>query len=277
MKSGIMAAVLAATLVAAGIKAQSTATAADGTTVRADTVTVLPGDPRLEAERLVPRRVTWRVTVENPDGSSTVQGLWTDTWVRTREEGRDVMIFRTLFADTTGAILVDNETAFDAESFRGLRLRQRIEPAGTRVSYEYRGDTVSGTLLPSAGAEQLDFEVVFEEPVWEPLAPVLLLVPLERLEPGTVVRFPVWDQRPGDNDVTWNFARVDSVGEGRLPDGSGIDGIHVTLTFAAAPGAVWRLWMGTGPVFARWFRVERPSLTREWMLVDWQPLTFQSW
>lgn len=234
------------------------------------TLTVLPGDDRLDGSRLVPHRATWRVTIENADGSSTVQGLWTDTWVRSEEDGRPVMEFRTLFVDTLGQVLVDFETVFDATSYRALRSTQHMPPSGTHVSYRFDGNAVSGTLQRSAGDEPRQFEVVFDEPVWEPLAPMLALFPFESLEPGTVLRYPVWNQGPGD-DVTWRTFRMGSTRTLQAPDGSEIDAWSHTMTMDAAPGVVFRVLRRPEPPYWWWLRSERPGLTREWTLIDWEP------
>lgn len=236
-----------------------------------DTITVLPGDTLVDPGRLVPHRVTWRVTRRNPEGGSTVQGLWTDTWVRSTEDGRPVVIFRQLFADTAGVVLVDNETVFDSASFRGIRSTQRLPPNGSWVTYRYAGDTASGTLRPSAAAEEREFRVVFDEPVWEPLLPVPVLVPLERWKPGTVLRYPVWNQVGPGGDVTWREMRVDSVGQVTVAGGRTIEAWHRTAITAATPNTVFRLWQTPEPPYHWWFVVERPSLTREWTLVDWEP------
>jgi hypothetical protein len=234
------------------------------------TVTVLPGDARLDGNRLVPHRATWRVTIHDADGSSTVQGLWTDTWVRSEEGGRPVIEFRTLFVDTLGNVLVDNETVFDATSFRALRSTLNLPPSGSRISYRFDGDTVSGT-LQSASAEPRSFKVVFDEPVWEPLTPVRWLLPFESMEPGTVIRYPIWDQTGSGDDVTWRTYRIGSIRSVRAPDGSAAEALSHTITTATAPGVVSRvLRMLEPPYVGWWLRVERPGLTREWTLVDWE-------
>ena len=176
-----------------------------------DTISVLPVDTLLDPERLVPHRVTWQVTRREPDGGSTVQGLWTDTWVRSTDDVRPVFVFRQLFVDTTGAVLVDNETVF-AATFRAIRSTQRLPPNGSQVTYRYAGDTVSGMWQASADTEPRTFQVIFTEPVWEPLAPVSVLLPLERLESAAVIRHPVWNQTGPGSDVTWSVTRIDSVG-----------------------------------------------------------------
>lgn len=247
------------------------ARAAPAQTSAQDTVVVPPGDARLAPERLVPHRATWRVTVVDEDGSSTVQGLWTDVWARSEEEGRPVVVFRQLFVDTLGAVLVDNETWFDASSFRALRSTQRLPPSGGRVSYTFQGDTASGTLSPSADAEPSRFTVVFDDPFWDPLAPVPTLLPLEGFEPGTVIRYPIWNQAGSGGDVTWRTVRVDSMAPLEAPDGTTVDTWHLTWTTDATPGAVLRNLRRPEPPYGWWLRVERPGLTREWTLVDWQP------
>jgi hypothetical protein len=264
---------LAMTVLALPVRAQ---TVRHGAALR-DTTTVLPGDGRLEAERVVPHRATWRVTVVDSAGGATVQGLWTDIWARTEDEGRPVVVFRQLYADTTGTILVDNETVFDATSFRTFRSTQQV-PAGSgrgsyRVSYRYEGDSVSGRLQRPAGAEPRDFTVVFHRPVWEPLAPVALLFPLDRLAAGGALRYPIWNQvaSGGQDDVTWYVVHVDSVGSAALPDGSTGKVWYLTQTTAALPNVVMRIRHIPAPPYGLWLRVERPGLTREWTLVDWQP------
>lgn len=234
------------------------------------TLIVRPGDDRLDVSRLVPHRATWRVTIENADGSSTVQGLWTDTWVRSEEDGRPVMEFRTLFVDTTGKVLVDFQTVFDATSFRALRSTQHLPPSGTLVSYRFDGDAVSGTQQRSASDEPRHFEVAFDEPVWEPLAPMLVLFPFESLEPGTVLRYPIWNQGPGD-DVTWRTFRMGSTQTVQAPDGSAIEAWSHTMTMDAAPGVVFHVLRRPEPPYGWWLRAERPGLTREWTLLDWEP------
>ncbi len=263
----IVGAALAATVLSVPVEARASGDDAD----RGDTTTVLPGDERLEADRLVPHRATWRVTVHDAGGGSIVQGLWTDVWARSQEEGRPVVVFRQLYVDTTGAILVDNETVFEAESFRALRSSQHLPPTGGRVSYRYEGDTASGTLRRGTTAEPRDFEVVFDQPVWDPLAPVNLLLPLERQEPGTVVRFPIWNQIGSGDDVTWTLMRVDSAGPAELADGSTVEAMHLTMRTLAAPNTLMRLRQTADRVW--WLRVERPALTREWTLVHWEPFT----
>lgn len=242
--------------------------------VPGDSITVLPGDTLLDPERLVPHRVTWRVTVADSNGGSTVQGLWTDTWVRSTDAGQPVFVFHQLFADTTGAVLYSAETVFDATTFRAIRSTQEVPP-GFRVTYRSAGDTVSGTVRSSAAAAPREFQVVFSAPVWDPLAPVTLLLPLERLEPGTLVRYPVWDQRPGvADDVTWSEMRVDSLGTIEIAEGRTAKVWHVTFTpLTSVPSTVFRLSRAPTPPYAPWFVVERPTLVREWTLVDWQPLT----
>lgn len=238
---------------------------------QADTTTVLPGDARLDPERVAPHRATWRVTVHDSAGGATVQGLWTDIWARSREGGRPIVIFRQLYVDTTGAILVDNETVFDAATFRALRSSQHVPPSGGRVSYRYEGDSATGTLWPSAGAGPRDFRVVFDQPVWEPLAPVLGLFPLERCPPGAVIRYPVWNQTGSGNDVTWTAVRVDSIENAARLNNPTIEACHFTLRTAATPNVVMRLWRTPEPPWGLWLRVERPGLIREWTLVDWEP------
>jgi hypothetical protein len=78
-----------------------------------------------------------------------------------------------------------------------VRSSQDLPPSGARVSYRYAGDTVSGSLRRSAGSKEEDFKVVFHEPVWEPLAPVSVAVPLERLGSGAVICAPP-DQPPSE-------------------------------------------------------------------------------
>ena len=263
---GLVIAALALSVPAPPLQART----AGDSSQESGTMIVLPGDARLDVERLVPHRATWQVTIHKVDGSSTVQGLWTDTWVRSEEDGRPVMVFRTLFLDTLGKVLVDNETVFDATSFRALRSRQHLPPSGALVSYRFEGDTASGTLRRSASDEPRQFEVVFDEPAWEPLAPMLELFPSESLEPGTVLRYPVWNQGPGD-DVTWRTFRMGSTQTLQAPDGSEIDAWSHTMTMDAAPGVVFRVLRRPEPPYWWWLRVERPGLTREWTLVDWEP------
>ncbi|MFW6080008.1 MAG: hypothetical protein ACODAE_10325, partial [Gemmatimonadota bacterium] len=123
-----------------------------------------------------------------------------------------------------------------------------------------------------AGAEPRPFSVAFDEPVWDPLAPVHGLVPIERLRPGLVVRYPIWNQTggPGD-DVTWRTERVDSVGRARAADGSTATAWYITRTTASAPNVGFRYLFSPEPPYAWWLRVERPGLTREWHVVDWEP------
>jgi len=237
-----------------------------------DTTNVLPGDERLDAHRLLPHRVTWRVTVHDSAGGSIVQGLWTDIWARSEEDGKPVAVFRQLYVDTTGAILVDNETVFDAGSFRALRSSQSLPPAGSRVAYRYEEESVTGTLHPAAGAEARDFQIFFDQPVWEPLAPLLVVFPLERVSRGAVIRYPIWNQTTSGDDVTWNVARVDSVGSTRSEAGRTVKTWHLTMRTAALPNVVIYLRRTPEPPFTWWLRVERPGLTREWTLVDWEPL-----
>lgn len=233
--------------------------------------TVHPGDTLVNPERLLPHRATWRVTQHDPDGGSTVQGLWTDTWVRAREDGRFIVVFRQLFVDTSGAVLVDNETVFDAATFRGIRSTQHLPPTGARVTYRYVGDTVSGTLRRSSAAEAVELQVVFQEPVWEPLAPVSVLLPLERLGSGAVIRYPVWNQVGPGSDVTWSEMRVDSAGHPVAPAGRMVEVWHLTATLAAAPNTVTQLLQSPGPPYYWWFAITRPGQRREWTLVDWEP------
>lgn len=237
-----------------------------------DTTTVLPGDARLDVDRLVPHRTTWRVTVLDSAGGATVQGLWTDIWARSQEEGRPVVVFRQLYVDTTGSILVDNETVFDAASARALRSSQHLPPSGGGVSYRYEGDSVSGTLRRSASAEPRDFRVVFDRPVWEPLAPVIQAFPYDRLAVGTVIRYPIWNQTASadEDDVTWSVVQVDSVGSMALPSGSSMKVWYLTLRTVSVPNVVMHLRMTPEPPWAWWLRVERPGLTREWTVVDWE-------
>lgn len=246
---------------------------ADGEASRGPrTVEVLPGDPRLDVNRLVPHRATWRVTIHDAEGGSTVQGLWTDTWVRSEEDGRPVAIFRTLFVDTLGKVLVDNETVFDAATFRALRSAQHLPPSGTLVTYRYHGDTVAGTLRRAAGEESRQFEVAFDEPVWEPLTPVRWLLPFDGLAPGTVVRYPIWDQTPSGDAVTWRTIRIGSIRSLRATDGSTVETLSHTMTTDAEPGVLFCVLRMVGPPYLGWWlRVERPGLTREWALVDWEP------
>ncbi|MGH7857210.1 MAG: hypothetical protein ACREQY_07730, partial [Candidatus Binatia bacterium] len=225
----------------------------------AGTIVVLPGDERLDGKRLVPHRATWRVTVHGTDGSSRVQGLWTDVWVRSEEDGRPVVILRSLSVDTLGHVLADDETVFDATSFRPLRSTQSAPPSGGRVSYRYEGDSVSGTLRQSATAAPRQFEVEFDEPVWEPLAPMLLLFPFEELAPGTVLRYPIWNQGPGD-DVTWRSFRIGSAKTVRAPDGSEIVAWSHT-TMDAAAEVVYRALRTPEPPYWWWLRSERPGVT----------------
>ena len=235
------------------------------------TIIVLPGDARLDAGRLVPHRATWRVTIHDADGRITVQGLWTDTWVRSEEDGRPVVAFRTLFVDALGKVLMDYETVFDATSFQALRSTQHLPPSGSRVSYRFDGHTVSGTLQQSASTEPRQFEVTFDEPAWEPLTPVLWLLPFERLVPGTVVRYPIWNQTGPGDDVTWRTVRMGSIRPVRAPDGSAAEASSHTMTTDTEPGVVFRvLRMPEPPYLGWWLRVERPGLTREWTLVDWE-------
>ena len=236
-----------------------------------DTTSVFPGDTVVDPERLVPHRITWRVTRRDPDGGSTVQGLWTDTWVRSTDGGQPVFVFRQLFVDTVGAVLQDNETVFEAATFRAVRSTQHLPPSGARVAYRYAGDTASGTLHPSAGAEARTFQVVFTEPVWDPLLPVSMLLPLERVESGAVLRYPIWNQAGPGADVTWRVARVDSVGTVVQGDERTTAVWHLTVTVAAAPNTVTRVRQIPGPPYFPWFVVERPGQTREWTLVDWEP------
>ncbi len=238
-----------------------------------DSITVLPGDTLLEPSRLVPHRATWRVTQRDPDGGNTVQGLWTDTWARSTDAGRAVIVFHQLFVDTTGTVQYQAETVFDARTLSATRSRQETPPNGFRVRYRYEGDTASGTVRSSGSSEPREFRVVFEEPVWDPLAPVTLLLPLERFEPGAVVRYPVWDQRPGvANDVTWSEMRVDSLGTVEVAQGRSVEVWHVTYRpMASVPSTVFRLSRALQPPYAPWFVVERPTLVREWTLVDWEP------
>lgn len=263
----LVMAALALSLLALPLQGRS----AEGSSQGSGTVTLLPGDARLDVERVVPHRATWRVTAHDEDGGSTFQGVWTDTWVRSREDGRPVMVFRTLFVDTAGEVLVDNETVFDATTFEALRSTQNRPPSGTRVSYRFDGDTVSGTLRQSVDAEPREFEVVFDEPVWEPLTPVRWLIPFAGLEPGTVVRYPIWDQTGSGGDVTWRTVRIGPMRSVRAPDGSAAEALSHTITTDAAPDVVFRVLRMLEPPYVGWrLRVERPGLTREWTLVDWE-------
>lgn len=237
-----------------------------------DSITVPPGHSLLDPERLVPHQATWRVTRRDPDGGSAVQGLWTDTWVRSTDAGRQVVIFRQLFVDTAGTVQWDAETVFDAATLAGIRSVQRIPTSGFGVTYRYTGDTASGTLRSSGSSEPRAFQVVFDEPVWEPLAPVPVLLPLERLEHGAVVRYPIWDQRTGvADDVTWREMRVDSLGSVEVAQGRSMRVWYVTLSTANQPNTTFRLRRTPDPPYYAWFVVERPTLTREWTLVHWEP------
>lgn len=235
-----------------------------------DTIVVLPGDALVDPARIVPHRATWRVTRLDPDGSGTVQGLWTETWARSSEDDRPAFFFRQLFVDTAGAVLWHSETVFDAERLGVIHSTQHV-PGGAHVTYRYSGDTVSGALRPSPNAEARDFEIVFDEPAWEPLVPVPALVPLERLEVGGVLRYPIWNQAGQGDDVTWNEARLDSVGTTVTADGRTVDAWYLTGRLAGPGSPVIRSRQTAEPPFHPWFVVERPSLVREWTLVDWIP------
>lgn len=235
-----------------------------------DTIVVRPGDELVDLRRIVPHRATWRVTRLDPDGSGTVQGLWTETWARSSMDGRSAFFFRQLFVDTAGALLWSSETVFDAERLGTIHSTQHV-PGGAHVTYRHSGDTVSGTLRPSPNAEPRDFEIVFDEPVWEPLVPVPALVPLERLEVGGVLRYPIWNQTGAGDDVTWNEARLDSLGTTITADGRIIDAWYLTGRLAGPGSPVIRSRQTAEPPFHPWFVVERPSLVREWTLVDWIP------
>lgn len=236
-----------------------------------DSLTVLPGDTLVDLDRLLPHRATWRVTRHDPDGGRPVQGLWTDTWVRSTDGGRPVFVYRQLFVDTVGAVIYESETVFEAGTFRGIRSRQHLPPSGAGVTYSYAGDTASGTLRRLTASEPREFRVVFDEPVWEPLLPVSVLVPLERLESGAVLRFPIWNQTASDDDVTWREVRVDSVGTAVVADGRTLEVRYLTVVVAAAPNTITRLRQTPDAPYYWWFVVERPTLTREWTLVDWEP------
>ena len=230
-----------------------------------DSAVVVPGDPRLDARRLIPHRATWRVDVHDSSGGTTIQGFWTDTWARSVESGQPVVVFRQLFVDTIGTILVDNETVYDAATLRGIRATQNAPPTGGQVTYRYAGDTVSGMLRSAAGAESRSFRVVLREPAWDPLLAMTILFPLERLPAGNSIRYPFWNQGPGD-DVAWRHVRVDSTSSAAGAREAAL--LHVTVT---APASKVRLHQSPMPPYFPWFIIERPGLTREWTLLDWQP------
>ena len=233
-----------------------------------DSAVVVPGDPRLDVRRLVPHRATWRVDVHDSTGGTTMQGFWTDTWTRSVESGQAVIVFRQLFVDTTGTILVDNETVYDAATLRGIRATQEA-PMGARATYNYAGDTVSGTLRLSTGTEARSFRVVFREPAWDPQLAVSILFPLERLPEGGGIRYPFWNQGPGD-DVAWRHVRVDSTSSAAGGVGRSDVLMYVTVT---ALNVNVRLRQSPTPPYFPWFVIERPGLKREWTLLDWQPFT----
>ncbi|MEX0691693.1 MAG: hypothetical protein WD043_07615 [Gemmatimonadales bacterium] len=232
-----------------------------------DSAVVVPGDPRLDARRLVPHRATWRVDVHDSTGGTTMQGFWTDTWTRSVESGQPVIVFHQLFVDTTGTILMDNETVYDAATLGGIRATQTAPLMGARATYRYAGDTVSGTLRPSTGTEARSFRVVFREPAWDPQLAVSILFPLERLPEGGGIRYPFWNQGPG-GDVAWRHVRVDSTSSAAGARGAAL--MHVTVT---ALNVRVRLRQSPTPPYFPWFVIERPGLKREWTLLDWQPFT----
>jgi len=235
-----------------------------------DTVVLVPGGPSLDPARLVPHRATWRVTRHEPDGGTTNLGLWTDTWTRSTEQERPIVLFQQLFVDTAGAVQWLADVAYDAATFRALHARQQFPPGG-EVTYRYSGDTASGTLRVSATADPRDFRVVFEEPVWEPLMPASILWPYENAGRGTVIREPIWNQAVGAvRDVTRRHIRVDSVGT-VVASGRALAAWHLTVTVEARPNTVTRLWQTPAPPYFWWFIVEQPGLVREWSLVGWEP------
>jgi hypothetical protein len=76
------------------------------------------------------------------------------------------------------------------------------------------------------------------------------------------------------DDVTWSEMRVDSLGSVETAQGGAVKVWHVTYTpIASVPNTVFRLSRAPRPPYAPWFVVERPALTREWSLVDWEPFT----
>ena len=234
-----------------------------------DSIAVRPGDSLVQTTRLVPHRATWRVTRRDPDGGSTVQGHWTDTWARSVEGGRPVFVFRQMFVDTLGVIQADNETVLDATTFRAIRSTQQAPPIGGRVDYSYSGDTASGTLRASATTEPRAFRVVLDEPAWDPIVALTIVVPLERLASGTVVRYPIWNQAGSGGEVTWRHVRLDSMAT-LAEGGRGAGEMHVTTTVVATPAMIVRLRQTPEPPYFPWFVIERPALTREWTLVHWE-------
>jgi hypothetical protein len=153
-----------------------------------------------------------------------------------------------------------------------VRSTQRLPPNGSQVTYRYAGDTVSGMLHAAADTQPRTFQVILTEPAWEPLAPVSVLLPLEHLENGAVIRNPVWNQTGPGGDVTWRVTRIDSVGTVAVGDGRTIEAWHLTATVAAVANTVFRLAQTPKAPYYWWFAVDRPGLSREWTLVHWQAL-----
>lgn len=228
-----------------------------------DTVLVRPGDPRVDAGKLVPHRATWQVRQLPADGVPGVTGFRTDMYVRTTEDGRPVTLFRQFRVDSAGVLTLDNEAVFARASFRPIRLRERLPASGVWAEARYADGSVSGRVKPDAEAAPREFHTDLPQPVWDPLNALLFFVDWQQ---GDVIRYPIWN-RAGEGVVTVREVRVEAPDELVLPDGETVQTWRAVVSNRGGPG--WTMWVRPEPPYVWRLAVERPTGTREWLLVDY--------
>lgn len=263
---GILVAVAA--LSAAGSRAPGTDFAPpvdwiDGRPPGVDTVVVRPGDPRVEAERLVPHRATWQVRQLPADGEPTVTGFRTEMYAWSTEDGRPVTLLRQFQVDTVGVLTLDIEAVFERSSFRPIRIRERLPASGVWAESRYADGSVSGRLKPDAETAAREFHTDLPEPVWDPFNALLFFMDWQE---GDVIRYPIWN-RAGEGAVTIREIRVEAPEELALPDGETVRTWRAVVSNRGGPG--WTMWVRPEPPYFWRLKIERASGTWEWILEDY--------
>lgn len=160
--------------------------------------TVVPGDPRIDAGRLVHERRDFEWIADAPAGRRTL-GQWHDALAVERREGQDVLA-RVLQVDLGRSTLVDSSWS-DARTLAPLR--HRSAQPGRALEVTWRGSTVQGWVQPTNAARQSRDTVLarstFDSSNWD------LVIRSLDLGAGVVRVFPVYDV---DNRLSWYRATV---------------------------------------------------------------------